>query len=131
MTATFTIRHMVEAPWLAALLTELIDELKGYRMDATQLQAALGAATTELKAAKASLDATNAVMGKVVNEETGLLVQIQTLTDLLAGQQSLPPEVTAAVDALNAAVADVKTSAAAVATSAGAADQLVPDAPGA
>ncbi|HNB43303.1 MAG TPA: hypothetical protein PLL72_03810 [Burkholderiaceae bacterium] len=129
MTASFTVRHVVEAPWLAALLTELIDELKGYRMDATQLQAALEAATTELKAAKASLDATNTVMGKVVNEETGLLVQIQTLTDLLAGQQSLPPEVVAAVGALNAAVADVKASAATVATSAGAADALVPDTP--
>ena len=129
MTPAFTIRHVVEAPWLAALLTELIDELKGYRMDATQLQAALEAATTELKAAKASLDATNTVMGKVVNEETGLLVQIQTLTDLLAGQQSLPPEVVAAVGALNAAVADVKASAATVATSAGAADALVPDTP--
>ena len=129
MTASFTVRHVVEAPWLAALLTELIDELNGYRMDATQLQAALEAATTELKAAKASLDATNTVMGKVVNEETGLLVQIQTLTDLLAGQQSLPPEVVAAVGALNAAVADVKASAATVATSAGAADALVPDTP--
>ena len=127
MNIDFTVHHVVTAPGLEALLTSILSELQGLRMDATQLQAAVEAATAELQTTKASLDATAGVLDKVVNEETGLLVQIQTLTDLLASQGSLPPAVEAAVLALNTAVADVKASAGAVQTKAGAADGLVAD----
>ena len=127
-----------------ALHILLIHELKGLRMDIAVLKQQILDLTTELNttgaalaATKTSLDTSNTVVGKVVDEETGLLVRIQSLLDALNNPTvTVPPDVaaamadaTAAMAAVKAAAAGVDLSAASVATTAGAADALVPDQP--
>jgi uncharacterized protein YoxC len=129
MNVDITINHVVTAPGLEALLTSFNLGLQGLRMDIATLTTQLQAAAAELKTANATLGATNLVLDKVTDEETGLLVKIQTLTDLLGTAQTLPPETQAALADVVTTVADIKASVAANAAKAGAADALVPDTP--
>lgn len=124
-----------------ALFILLLEELKGLRMDVKDLKPQLDAMTQQLKEATAALATSNQklddatlVIGKVTDEETGLLVRIQTLLDTLNNATALPPDVAAAMADANNAMADTKAAVAKIGTSvdanaaaAAGADALVPD----